>query len=95
MQYVVSRLAERDLDDIWDYTAERWSTDQAEDYVGRMRTAVEILAADPARGRPCDDIRQGYRKYRVGSHMIFYRIRGGRIVIVRILHQRMDFQRHL
>jgi toxin ParE1/3/4 len=95
MRYVVSRLAERDLDDIWDYTAERWSKNQAEDYVERMRKAVEILAVDPTRGRPCDDIRQGYRKYRVGSHMIFYRISADELVVARILHQRMDFVRHL
>jgi toxin ParE1/3/4 len=48
----------------------------------------------PSLGRACDDIRQGCRRYAEGSHTIFYREVGGDIEIVRILHGRMDPDRH-
>ncbi|WP_414122692.1 type II toxin-antitoxin system RelE/ParE family toxin [Corynebacterium nuruki] len=87
--------AQRDLSSIWDYTEDRWDTEQAETYLNDIRAAVERLADVPDRGRPCPDIREGYRRYAVGSHLIFYRTSHARIDIVRILHQRMDPTLHL
>ena len=87
--------ARTDLDDIWDYTAQRWGIDQAERYLRRIAEAAELIAETPGRGRSCDHVREGYRKYPVGSHVIFYRETGGNIDVVRILHQQMDFDRHL
>jgi toxin ParE1/3/4 len=43
----------------------------------------------------CDDVRPDYRKYPVGSHILFYRVTKAAIVVVRILHQRMDVERHI
>jgi toxin ParE1/3/4 len=95
-RYVVSPRARADLEEIWDYTAERWGIDQAEIYVRLLQDAIETVADDPRKGRPCDDIRAGYRKYAAGSHMLFYRSAGaGGIDVVRILHGGMDFERHL
>jgi toxin ParE1/3/4 len=60
-RYVVSARARADLEEIWDYTAERWGMDQAEIYVRLLQDAIETVADDPRKGRPCDDIRAGYR----------------------------------
>ena len=58
--------------------------------------ALQItVAADPRKGSACDDIRAGYRKFPVGSHVLFFREVDSGIDIVRILHSRMDFARHL
>jgi toxin ParE1/3/4 len=46
-------------------------------------------------GRACPEIRRGYHKYRAGSHVLFYRLIDGGIEVVRILHEQMDFGRHL
>jgi toxin ParE1/3/4 len=56
---------------------------------------VETIAQNPQRGRPCDEIREGYRWYPSGSHVVFYRITTKEVVVVRILHQRMDFNLHV
>ena len=93
--HVVSPRARADLNDIWDYTADHWGLDQAERYFHVLRQAIEAIARNPGRGRPCDEVRPGYRRYAVGSHMIFFRIVGDHIDIVRVLHQRMDFEQHL
>lgn len=94
-RYVVSPRAQTDLEEIWDYTASRWDIDQAERYIRAIRAAIERLADDPQLGRGCDDIRAGYRKFPVGSHVLFYRVGAAGLDVVRILHRRMDFALHL
>ncbi|TRO95962.1 type II toxin-antitoxin system RelE/ParE family toxin [Glycocaulis profundi] len=83
-----------DLDGIWDYTARTWSPDQADEYVDQIHGACVGLASGD-RVSQTSDIRQGYRKARVSAHMIWFREREGVIEIVRILHARMDVDRHL
>ncbi|GAA3776559.1 type II toxin-antitoxin system RelE/ParE family toxin [Microbacterium kribbense] len=87
--------AVRDLSSIWDFTAQRWDARQAESYVTEIRSAIERVAADPERGRTCDEIREGYRRYGIGSHLIFYVESAHGVDVIRILHQRMDPTRHL
>ena len=94
-RYRLSRLAEADIRSIWDYSAEHWGLDQAETYVRDLQSAFEAIAANPRLGRACDEIRPGYFKRATGSHIVFYRLAGQMIDVVRILHQRMDFDRHL
>jgi toxin ParE1/3/4 len=83
------------IDKIWEYTARRWGADQAETYLRMLQGAIETVADDPRKGRSCDGIRRGYWKYPAGSHILFYRKLKGGIDVVRILHGRMDFERHL
>ncbi|WP_432612799.1 type II toxin-antitoxin system RelE/ParE family toxin [Mesorhizobium mediterraneum] len=42
-----------------------------------------------------ENIRPGLLKYPIGSHVLFLRIGDKSIDVVRILHQRMDYPRHL
>jgi toxin ParE1/3/4 len=93
--YRLSPRAQADIEDIWDYTASRWGLDQAEAYLRQIIAAIEAVAVDPRRGKTCDEVRAGYRKYPAGSHLLFYRTTSDGIDIMRILHQRMDFERHL
>ena len=59
-----------------------------------MRAIAGVCAAlaDGTRcGRSIDAIRAGYRKQAIGAHVVFYRpAEAGGIVVMRILHQRMD-----
>lgn len=87
--------AQRDLGAIWDYAAEQWDVAQAETYVTEIWAAIERVADDPRRGRRCDDVRLGYRRYGVGSHLLCFVERPDGVDVVRILHQRMDPTRHL
>lgn len=95
MKFVVTPRARTDIEDIWDYTVKNWGERQAEIYIQLVKTAVDAVAADPGVGRRCDDVRPGYRRYPVGSHVLFYRVTASAVVVVRILHQRMDVERHL
>jgi toxin ParE1/3/4 len=91
---LLSLRAQRDLETIWDDTASRWGVAQAEQYARQLWQHMSILADNPAMGRACPEIRDGYYKYPSGSHLLFYRLAGGDIDIVRILHVRMNWDQH-
>jgi len=92
--YKLSPLAEADLEEIWLYTFKTWSLEQADSYHAGFVAAFEGLAAGTKAGRPVD-VRDGYFKYAVGSHFVFYRQSDSSLDVVRILHQRMDTSAHL
>ena len=94
-RYVLSPRAQSDLEAIWDHTERQWGLDQAEQYLRQIWQGIEIVAAKPLVGRDCSELRASYRKYRTGAHVLFYRVTGEIIDVVRILHERMDFERHL
>jgi toxin ParE1/3/4 len=94
--YVLSPRAIEDLSDIWDYSTDRWGADQADRYVRQITATCRDLADNRRKGRDAGDIRAGYFRYAVGSHELFYRYdQEGQMEVVRILHKRMDVERHL
>jgi len=93
-RYVLSPRAQVDIEEIWHYTAKRWNIEQAERYIRMIQAEIEQVASDPARGRACGTIRGGYQKSPAGLHMLFHRLTDRGVDIVRILHQRVDFERH-
>lgn len=93
--FTLSRRARADLGEIWRYTKDNWSAAQADRYADAIREAIVAVARDPERGRSCAPTAPSYWRVAAGSHFVFYRIEARRIVVVRVLHQRMDFMRHL
>lgn len=92
---LLSPRAQSDVREIWAYSRDRWGDKQAETYVRQIQSGLRTLATNPRRGRPCDHIRAGYFRFSVEQHVVFYRLTEEAIDVVRILHQRMDFDRHL
>ena len=101
MSEIMSRLtltnkAKADLLEIGRYTQERWGREQRDRYLTILDTCFKQIASNPLLGKDCSDIRKGYRKLSVGSHVIYYhRTNTGTIEIVRVLHSRMDMEAHL
>lgn len=93
--YRLTPAAQQDLSSIWDFTEERWGLNQAETYIRELQAAIERISEDPRRGRARDDVRDGYCSYAIVSHVIFYLPRADGVDVIRILHQRMDYGRHL
>ena len=88
-------MAKADLADIWDFTFARWGMGQAEKYVRDLWAAIEKQVTHLANSIDIGDVRPGYRKVNAGSHVIFFKMTPGGIDVVRILHQKMDFNRNL
>ena len=94
--YVLTPAAQRDLDRIWDYTAEHWGRQQANDYIRQLHSALENLLNGHSRARPADEAGPAYSKYPVGSHVLFLRPHAtAAFEVVRVLHQSMDVGSHL
>ena len=94
--FYLTHAARADLKEIGRYTKRQWGVAQRDKYLTMLDGCFQDLAIQPLRGQDCSDIRAGYRKYNAGSHVIFYRQADDAVIeIVRILHGRMDTERHL
>jgi len=94
-RFVLKPRAQADLEEIWDYTVDRWGIDQAETYTRQLSKHVQAVADNPALGHECKEVRAGYRQYPSGFHVLFYRLTDGGIEVVRILHEPMDYKRDI
>lgn len=94
--FTLTNRAFSDLKDIGRYTLQQWGREQRNLYLKMLDATFRQLAANPHKGKDCSDIRNGYRKFNAGSHVIFYRqMSGDTIEIVRVLHGRMDCETRL
>ena len=94
--FTVTNRAWADLMEIGRYTQKQWGRDQRNKYLAMLDECFHQLAANPDKGKDCSEIRSGYRKFTVGSHVAFYRKKGDdTIEIVRVLHVRMDIETRL
>ena len=93
----LSRKAIADLDGIWDYTAQTWSEEQAVIYYRQIYTTIQGLNSLPVfLEKGYDVIKPGLLVFKVGHHIVFYKKhKDGSIWVDRILHEKMDYQKHL
>jgi toxin ParE1/3/4 len=94
-RYELRPQAEADLAEIWRFTAKRWNAEQADKYSRNIVDALAKVAEQPSLGRACDNVRKGYLRYNVASHVLFYRLEADHLDVVRILHARREFRRLL
>jgi toxin ParE1/3/4 len=97
MTYKISKEAVNDLENIWLYTYENWSIDQADRYFKLIMDEIEYLTKNSESGRDYNHVRKGYFCSRVKSHFIFYKkdLKENEVEIIRILHQQMDIESRL
>lgn len=96
MSYKISVNAAEDIEQIWLYTVDNWSVEQADRYVNLIFDEIEYLADNPVSGKDLNHIRKEYRCSKVKSHLILYRlVEKNGIEIIRVLHQRMDIVHQL
>lgn len=95
--YRLSKLADEDLLSIFRYTIETWGADQVSIYLHLLEAARDQIAQNPhsAGSKSREDLAPGCRIFRSGQHYFVYRIKGGIVEIARILHESMDFERHV
>ncbi len=94
--YLISNKAVLDLQEIWLYTLEKWSVEQADRYYNLIIGEIEFICKNVHSGKPIGHIKKGYGVSKVKSHLIFYRISNEQIIeVIRILHEGMDIQDRL
>ena len=84
--YVLSEDADIDLDEIFDYTEQEHSFNQAIKYLTDLENVFESLVMNPHIGRIRNEIKDGLLSISQKEHIVFYRILKNHIRIVRVLH---------
>jgi toxin ParE1/3/4 len=95
LPFVISKKAVSDLEEIWFYTFEKWSKEQADRYYNLIFNEINYICKNVSAGKSMEHVRKGYRATKVKSHLIFYKIVNDTIEIIRILHEQMDIENRL
>lgn len=94
-RFDLTRSAQADLKSIARFTQEHWGVRQRNAYLQEIDQVFRALTRNPMMGRACDEVREGYRKFPHGSHVIYYKPQDADLLlIVRILHATMDVDSH-
>ena len=94
-EIVVRPSAERDIEQIALYTIEAWGKQQAQTYLARLRADIEGLRETANRHPPANSAIANLRRMRSQQHFVFYQVLADAVVIVRVLHERMDVESRL
>jgi toxin ParE1/3/4 len=93
---VLRQAAIDDLNNIWNYTIDKWSEKQADKYYACLNFACKQIGINPDLGKKYEEINSNLFGLRTGKHIIFYQIISEQeIEIIRILHERMDLKNRL
>lgn len=92
LPFTISKKAIADVEEIWLYTLEKWSLEQADRYYNLLFDEINYICKNKNAGKSMEHIRKGYRASKVKSHFIFYKVVNDTIEIIRILHERMDIE---
>jgi plasmid stabilization system protein ParE len=98
--YVLSRAADLDLDEIWEYIAQD-NVDAADRWIGKLFDAFDALALNPGMGHTRNDLTSyPVLFWPVDAYLIIYRVQRQSIEIVAVsqgardipafLHRRMS-----
>ena len=92
-----SNKAVEDLSSIWEYTFTKWSENQADEYYAMLISACNrLLYPSVISNRSYEEISEGLLGVKAGHHLIFYNIlENADVMIIRILHEKMDIKQHL
>ncbi|UQD56537.1 type II toxin-antitoxin system RelE/ParE family toxin [Flavobacterium sp. K5-23] len=95
-EYIISEKALEDINNIWIYTAENWSVEQANRYYNLIIDEIEYIVDNFEMGRDFGKIKKSYKYSKVKSHLIFFRKDKTNVIeVVRVLCERMDIENRL
>ncbi|PIV51044.1 MAG: type II toxin-antitoxin system RelE/ParE family toxin [Flavobacteriaceae bacterium CG_4_8_14_3_um_filter_34_10] len=93
---ILRKEAIDDLNNIWKYTFEKWSENQADKYYEMLKLACKEIGKNPEIGKGYNKITKNLLGLHSGRHIIFYQlITQSEIEIIRVLHERMDLKNRL
>lgn len=96
MRIVRTKLAEDDIKDIYLYSYQEFGEEQAEKYYDGLEERFQRILDQTAHSQDYSHIDSGLRRVNYERHAIYYELEAkGDVVIIRVLHQKMDEVRHL
>jgi len=95
----ITPKANEDFEDILHYTLSEYGELQMEKYVDKILNSFQSIKLQPLLGKQALINGKGFFLHYIGKHTIFYNvnvnINKSSIIIIRILHQKMNFIKHL
>jgi len=95
MPYKLTPEAEKDLTEIYLYGFLNFGEAQAEAYFAELEDCFQLLSKTPLICRERSEFSPPVRIHHHGRHLVVYVIKSELVLIVRLLHDSMDVQRHL
>lgn len=92
LELLYSPEAENDLIESWLYVAADTDPETADGVLSSVWDKCFALLKHPEMGRRREELVPGLRSTLQGSYVIFYRLTGKRIEIVRVLHVARDIE---
>ncbi|MDG4719347.1 MULTISPECIES: type II toxin-antitoxin system RelE/ParE family toxin [Thalassospira] len=83
--YLLTPKAIEDLENIWRYSAETWSVDQADIYIDGLVQLFDGLVQTPLMARERPEFFPPVRIQIHQSHLVIYKVEADHILIVRVL----------
>jgi len=90
--YWLTPAAQRDLEDIWLYTAQKWSFAQANRYTDIIEDTFDRLLFMPEMARERSEFHPPVRIHPSAEHLIIYRVERDQLIILRLLGAGQDWQ---
>jgi toxin ParE1/3/4 len=94
-QLDLTEIARADLVSIRRYSIRTWGPEQTTTYMNALRDTMKGLVRGVVTARHRDDLKPGIQMATSGRHCIFFEADDSRVLVIRILHDRMDYRRHL
>lgn len=95
MIYRTTLRADADIIDLFAQGAARYGVSHAENYLQGLIAVFGLLAANPLMARERAEFDPPVRLHPYRAHLIVYKERRDELLIIRVLHGREDWRRHL
>lgn len=95
MKYQLTEEAAKDIEEILEYSVKGFGEVRTGSYFNALKECIELLSENPNIGHDAIDILPDYLRFPYESHVIFYKKYLDSILVVRILHERMDPKLHI
>jgi toxin ParE1/3/4 len=95
MAYRTTRQADHDIINIYLRGCQEFGRLQAERYHQGLTAMFELIADNPRIARERPEFRPPVRLHSYQANLIVYRLDDADVLIVRVLHGRQDWERHL
>ena len=89
---VFSARADKDRDDIWDYTVGNWSVEQAENYLMGLDRLLRSLGEQPQIAREWRKVVPPVRIHRYQSRIVIFTADDTTLEVIRVVHSSSNWQ---
>lgn len=91
----LTEIARDDLKSIRRYSQRTWGPERTLQYMAGLRDTMKGLVAGTVLSRDRNDLKLGLRMTACGRHCVFFEANESRVLVLRVLHDKMDYPSHL